>query len=186
ENYLKKSGKKFEEITHKTVYTAYDLAQTLKAELKDIAKTLVIKADKAYVLAVVPAHARVNITKLKKALGVKKISIPDEKIMVKVFKVKPGAISAFGGVHKVETYVDKGLAKTKEIILQTGNFTDSVRMKVKDFIDMEEAKVKAFAEGGKYKNPKKQAPKKKKSSAKKAPKKNPAAKKAKKKTAKKP
>ena len=150
ESYLKKTNKKFEEISHKTVYTAYDLAQTLKKELKSIAKTLVIQADKAYILAIVPASARLDLKKLKKALGVKKISIPDEKIMIKVFRVKPGAISAFGKLHKVKTVIDKSLTKVKDIILQTGSFTDSVRMKVKDFIEIEEAKLADIAKKGGY------------------------------------
>jgi len=187
ESYLKKTNRKFEQISHKTVYTAYDLAQTLKRELKDIAKALVIKADKAYVLVIVPASAKVNLKKLKKALGARKISIPDEKVMVKVFKVKPGAISAFGKLHKVETFVDKSLLKARDIILQAGSFTDSIRMKAKDYVEMEEAKLMNIAEKGGYKlkkstKPKKKAkPKAKKSTAKKVTKKRPAKKSVKKK-----
>ena len=159
EGYLKKANKKFDQISHKTVYTAYDLAQTLKKELKDIAKTLLIKADKVYVLAVVPASMRIDIKKLKKVLKAKDVSIPKENVMVKVFKIKLGAITAFGKLHKVETVVDKSLLKAKDVILQAGSFTDSIRMKAKDFIEMEEAKLANFAQGAGYKAPKKKNPK---------------------------
>lgn len=155
EGYLKKANKKFDQISHKTVYTAYDLAQTLGKELKDIAKTLLIKADKIYVLAVVPASMRIDMKKLKKVLNAKDVSIPKENVMVKIFKIKPGAITAFGKLHKVETIVDKSLLKAKDVILQAGSFTDSVRMKVKDFIAVEEAKLASFTEGGGYKIQKK-------------------------------
>lgn len=158
-NYLDKKMAKYEELSHKTVYTAYDAAQTLRRELKDIAKSLLIASDKVYVIAVLPAHMRLDLSKLKKALSAKKVSIPDEKLMVRVFKVKPGAMTAFGGLHKVEVIVDKSLLKTKEIILSAGSFTDSVRMKAKDFIDLEEAKLASFAKAGGYKLAK---PKKKK------------------------
>jgi prolyl-tRNA editing enzyme YbaK/EbsC (Cys-tRNA(Pro) deacylase) len=149
--YLDKNLAKYEEIAHKTVYTAYDAAQTLRRELKDIAKSLLIATDKAYVIVVIPAHMRLDLEKLKKSLGVKKVSIPNEKLMVKVFKVKPGAITAFGGLHKVEVWVDKSLLKTKDVILSAGNFTDSVRMKAKDFIEVEKAKLASFAVAGGYK-----------------------------------
>ncbi|MFA5022450.1 MAG: YbaK/EbsC family protein [Patescibacteria group bacterium] len=149
--YLDKKMAKYDELTHKTVYTAYDAAQTLRKELKDIAKSLLIATDKAYVIAVVPAHMRLDLGKLKKALKSKKISIPNEKVMIKVFKVKPGAMTAFGGLHKVEVWADKSLLKTKEIILSAGSFTDSVRMKVKDFLDLEQAKLADFAKAGGYK-----------------------------------
>jgi Cys-tRNA(Pro)/Cys-tRNA(Cys) deacylase len=149
--YLDKKMAKYDELTHKTVYTAYDAAQTLRKELKDIAKSLLVAADKAYVIAVVPAHMKIDLGKLKSALRVKKISIPDEKVMLKVFKVKPGTITAFGGLHQVEVWADKSLLKTKEVILSAGSFTDSVRMKVKDFLEIEQAKLANFAKAGGYK-----------------------------------
>ena len=133
-DYLDKKLAKYEALTHKTVYTAYDAAQTLRRELKEIAKNLLISADKAYIIAVVPAHMRIDLGKLKKALKAKKVSIPGEKVMVKVFKVKPGTMTAFGGLHKVEVLADKSLLKVKDIILSAGSFTDSIRMKTKDFI----------------------------------------------------
>src|SRR3990167_10392694 len=113
--YLDKKKAKYDTLAHKTVYTAYDAAQTLRRELNEIAKSLLIATDKAYIIAVVPAHMRIDLGKLKKALKAKKVSIPNEKIMVKIFKVKPGAMTAFGGLHKVEVVVDKSLLKTKDI-----------------------------------------------------------------------
>lgn len=148
--YLDKKMAKYDELAHKTVYTAYDLAQTLRKELNQIAKSLLVAADKAYIIAVVPAHMRLDLGKLKKALKAKKVKIPDEKVMVKVFKVKPGAMTAFGGLHNVEVWVDKGLLKTKDVILGAGSFTDSVRMKAKDFIKMEQAKLADFAQKAGY------------------------------------
>src|SRR3990167_2371772 len=149
--YLDKKMARYDTLVHKTVYTAYDAAQTLRQELKDIAKSLLIAADKAYVIAVVPAHMRLDLGKLKSALKVKKVSIPNEKIMLKVFRVKPGTMTAFGGLHQIEVWVDKSLLKTKDIIISAGSFTDSVRMKVKDFIEMEQAKLANFAKSGGYK-----------------------------------
>ena len=167
-SYLDKKLAKYDEITHKTVYTAYDAASTLRRELKEIAKSLLIAADKAYVLVIIPAHMRLDMSKLKKALSAKKVSIPNEKVMVKVFKVKPGAMTAFGGLHKLEVVVDKSLVKTKDVIFSAGNFTDSIRMKVKDFIAMEEAKLASIAKIGGYKKPpmKKKKPANKKSAKK--------------------
>lgn len=153
--YLEKSGINYEELAHKTVYTAYDVAQTLKKELKHIAKNLLIQADKTFVLVVVPADKKLNLDKIRQALGAKKVSIPNEKIMLKVLKIKPGAVSSFGKLHKMETLVDKALVKSKEAIFATGSFTDSVLMKVKDFVAMEEAKLADIAISGGYKIPKK-------------------------------
>lgn len=153
-SYLDKQNIDYEEIAHKTVYTAYDAAQTLKKELKDIAKNLIVKADNTYALVIVPADKRLDLNKIKKALKAKKVSIPNEKVIVRVLKIKPGAVSSFGKLHKLEMLVDKAMVGTKKAIFSTGSVTDSVLIKVKDFIQMEEAKMADIAIKGGYKIPK--------------------------------
>jgi len=185
-NYLDKQNIDYEELAHKTVYTAYDASQTLKKELKEIAKNLLIKADNTYALVVVPADKKLDLNKIKKALGAKKISIPKEEVMVKVLKIKPGAISSFGKLHKLEMLVDKAMTKTKKAVFSTGSISDSVFMKVKDYIQMEEAKVADIAMKGGYKIPKATKKKMKKVINKVAKKKSTKKKVAKKKVVKKP
>lgn len=132
-NYLDtaKTGYKF--IKHKTVYTAYDAAQTMKLKLNEIAKTLVVKADKVYLLVVLPASRKLDLGKLKKVVKAKKIEIARENIMQKVFKVKPGAITPFGAVYKIPVYVDRALLRAKKIVAGAGTFEDSVVMTAKNF-----------------------------------------------------
>ena len=187
-DYLDKQDIDYEELAHKTVYTAYDAAQTLKKELKQIAKNLLVQADKTFALVVVPADKKVDLNKIKKALGVKKVSIPNEKVMIKVLKIKPGAISSFGKLHKLELIVDKAMLGAKQAVFSTGSYTDSVLMKVKDYVQMEEAKLADIAMKGGYKIPKstkKKMQKVKKAVAKKKPVKKTAKKKVVKKTVKK-
>lgn len=153
--YLDSKGVNYEELTHKTVYTAYDVAQTLKKKLKEIAKTILIEADKTHALIILPADKKIDMEKLKKALGAKKISIPDEKMMVKILKIKPGTLSSFGRLHDLEVVVDKAMLGVKKAVVSTGSFTDSVFIKVKDFIQSEEARLANIAIAGGYKIPKK-------------------------------
>ncbi|MFA6428683.1 MAG: YbaK/EbsC family protein [Candidatus Buchananbacteria bacterium] len=145
-SYLDKNKIKYEKLLHKTVYTAYDLAKTLKEELKKVAKTLLVKVDGRYVLVVMPAHYRLDLTKAKKAFKAKKIELVPEKVMLKVLKIKPGKMTAFGKLHKLETWVDKSLTKTEKAIISAGSFTESLRLKVKDFVKLEEARLAQLAE----------------------------------------
>lgn len=153
--YLDSKGVDYEELAHKTVYTAYDAAQTLKKQLKEIAKTILVEADKTHALVVLPADKKIDMEKLKKALGAKKISIPNEKVMIKVLKIKPGTLSSFGRLHNLEVVVDKAMLGAKKVVVSTGSFTDSVFMKVKDFVQSEEARLANVAMSGGYKIPKK-------------------------------
>ena len=74
-NYLDDVKASYKLVKHKTVYTAYDAAQTLGAKLGEIAKTLVIRADKFYLLAVLPASHKLDWGKLKKLVKAKKMEI---------------------------------------------------------------------------------------------------------------
>jgi len=137
-NYLEKNKVKFETVKHKTVYTAYDLAQTLKEKIDKVAKTLVIKTDKGYALLVLPASRLVDFKKLKKVIKAKRVEIAKEATMKTFFKIKPGTVTPFATLHKkVPLYIDKALLKTKEILVSAGSYTDSLRLKVKDLINLE-------------------------------------------------
>ncbi|MBU1146038.1 YbaK/EbsC family protein [Patescibacteria group bacterium] len=133
-SYLDKSKIGYKIVRHKTVYTAYDAAQTLGVKLGEIAKTLLIKADKNYLLAVLPASHKLDFGKLKKLVKAKKIEIAKEGMMKKMFKIKPGALSPFGQIYKVPVYVDKGILKAKKIIAGAGTFEESVAMTAKNFL----------------------------------------------------
>lgn len=136
-NYLTKNKLKFEILKHKTVFTAYDLAQTTKTKLAEIAKTLFIKADKDYYLVVLPAHRRLNIPKLKKLLKAKKISIARENEMKTKLGIKPGAITPFGSLYKISIVMDKSLGKVQKALFGAGSFTESLRLKLRDYIKFE-------------------------------------------------
>lgn len=142
-----------EAIVHRTVYTAYDLAQTTGANIESIAKTLLLKVEpyvgvnkSKYVIAVLPASHNLDLKKLQKALKVKKLSIPKEQVMTKLYKVKAGALTAFGPVHgDTPVVIDKALMKSKKIIARSGSFTESLLMKAKDFAKATGGELAAFA-----------------------------------------
>ncbi len=141
QNYLKKNKIKYEVLKHKTVFTAYDMAQTMKRKLSEIAKTLLVKVDKKYYIVVIPAHFNLDFKKLKTMLKAKKVGIAKESEMKSKFNTKPGAMTPFGSLHKVEVIADRALLKAKDAIFSAGSFTESVRMKVKDYLKTENAQT---------------------------------------------
>lgn len=145
-NFLKKQKIKHEVVGHRRVYTAYDLAQTMKKKLGDVSKTLVVKVDKGHVILVLPASRQVDFKSLKKVLGAKKVDIDRENVMVKLFKVPAGALSPFHGVMaKLPVYIDKTLMKAQKTIIQAGSFEESVHIKTKDLLKSVEGKLANFS-----------------------------------------
>ena len=152
---------KYEVIPHRVVFTAFDLAQTTGAKIQEITKTLLLKADKGYILTLLPANANLDLDKLKKLVKAKKIKFVNEKEMVKNLKIKAGAIHPFGSLFKLQIFVDNKVAKLKTAFFQPGSYTESIKMKVKDFIKLEEPINGAFSKAKKLPKPKMHKPKKK-------------------------
>lgn len=148
--YLEKAGADHKILEHRTVYTAIDAASTMKKKLNEIAKSLLVKADKDYYLVLLPADYKVDFQKLGKTIGkyqkkeVKIVKIPGEKIMEEVLKVKAGAMSAFGQLYKLPVVMDKGLTKVKKAVFSSGSFNHSIEMAVKDFAKLENAVLGSF------------------------------------------
>lgn len=161
-NYLEKEGVNYKVVEHRTVYTAYDLAMTLKMKESQIAKNLLLKVGKDFVIAVLPANKNIDLKKFAKITNVKKVDIPKEGIMKTKFKVHPGALPAFGSVNKLPVYIDKVLTKETRVLFSVGSFTESISMTVKNFIKLESAEVGAFSVAKKIKKSKVNKPTKKK------------------------
>jgi prolyl-tRNA editing enzyme YbaK/EbsC (Cys-tRNA(Pro) deacylase) len=194
--HLGKKDVAFEVVKHRKVFTAYDLAQTVGEELDKIAKALLVKVelpdvkkkDQRHYVVIVPASYHLDLAKIKKQLKATKVEIAPERVMKKL-GIEPGAISPFGSVRGLGVAVDKSLLKGKEMIVGAESFTESIRLKVKDFIKAEEeAVIGLFGKDNKMKSKRKKIaqqeakrvakkPVKKKASAKKPAKKKTAAKK---------
>ncbi|MFA5318345.1 MAG: YbaK/EbsC family protein [Patescibacteria group bacterium] len=174
-DYLMKAGVPHNIIEHKTVYTAYDAAMTMGKKLEEIAKSLVVKADKDYYMVLLPANKNLDLDKVKKNIGklrqkdVKVIKIPGEKIMKEALKLKDDTVSAFGQLHKLPVIMDKALSKAKKAIFSSGGVNHSIEMKIKDFLNLEKASEGSFSVVKKIKKTKKPVKKvvKKKKSVKK-------------------
>lgn len=156
-NYLEKTGIDHDILEHKTVYTAIDAAITMKKKLEELAKSLLVKADKDYFLVLLPADYNLDLEKLKKVISkahqkdIKIVNIPGEKIINKTLKVKSGAMSAFGDLYNIPVVVDKKLEKIKKAVFSSGSFNHSIEMKVKDFVELEKAILGSFGKKKKIK-----------------------------------
>ncbi|MDD5290690.1 MAG: YbaK/EbsC family protein [Patescibacteria group bacterium] len=150
EEYLNKAGVKHNVLEHRTVYTAMDAAATMKKKMGEIAKSLLVQADRDYFLVLLPADYNLDFKKLGKCLGaqtgkkIKTVKIPGEKVMSKVLKIKSGTMSAFGKLHNLPVVADKALTRVKKAVFSSGGFNHSIEMAVKDFIKLENAVLGSF------------------------------------------
>jgi len=126
--FLEKNDAKFDIVAHRKVYTAYDEAETQRMKPKEVAKTVLLKADKEMVLAVIPAAKNVDFGKVKKKLGAKKVSMAKAKDITGRLKSKIGLIHPFGPVYNIQTLVDNAVLKEKKIRTSAGSYTESIEI----------------------------------------------------------
>jgi len=142
--YLEKAKVKYEPIEHKTVYTAFDKARTLKVKKNIIGKTLILKTDKDLVVCLISANKNLDKNKFKKVANlkrkkigkksIKKIEFVSERVMKNKFKgVKIGAVPPFGSLWQLQTFIDRSFLKNPKIILNAGDYNWSIKITPKSF-----------------------------------------------------
>ena len=146
-NFLEKGKVKYEIIKHRTVYTAFDKAKTLKVPEKIVGKTLILKTDGKLAIVLIPANRNLDKGKIKKLLKAKKVELASERLIKNKLKarlpryakhcgqgVKVGAIPPFGlqpahhPTRKILTFIDKSLLKNPKIIVNGGNYNFSIKI----------------------------------------------------------
>jgi len=145
--YLSDKKYKFETIEHKTTYTAWDTSQTEKVRPQEVAKSLVMKTDNEYAVAIIPANRNLDKQKLLKVInsikkknkekGFKKIDFAKEAWMKKNLIGKVGAVPAFVGVLKLPIYIDSLILKNKKIYIGSGEYTNSFRINTSQYLKIE-------------------------------------------------
>lgn len=140
-NYLDSRKIKYEIINHRTVYTAQDKAATLRVDPKSVVKTVVVKLDKNYAIALIPANKNLDKMKLKEVVnkqrkkeGIKSIKLVDfakEAWMKKNIPGKIGAASPLGG--KFPIYIDATLLRQSKLIVNAGEYEQSINLTRQNF-----------------------------------------------------
>ncbi|MCD4705083.1 YbaK/EbsC family protein [bacterium] len=144
---------KNEIINHRKVYTAFDASQTLKVKPQEIAKSLIIKIKRDFYMVILGANKNIDFKKIAKKLKIneKDIKIPSEKILINKFKIKPGSAHVFANIYKIPIIIDKSFSELKTAIFSSGSFTESIKMKLKDYIKFQEPEIFIFGKVKKFK-----------------------------------
>ena len=125
---------KYVVISHSLAYTAQGIAALTHIPGKELAKTVVVKLDGAFAMAVVPASSRIDTTLLKAATKAKSVEVATEDEFKDRFPdCETGAMPPFGNLYGMSVFVDEILTHDKEIAFNAGTHRELVRMSWEDF-----------------------------------------------------
>jgi Ala-tRNA(Pro) deacylase len=141
EKYLDEHKVAFDVIRHNETFDAQRLAEVLKVPGREVAKTVLLRADRgyAYLLAVVPAPENVDLHRVGELLGGSHIELATE---LEVYDVcpdcEPGVVPPFGSRYGMKTLVDDTLVGDEQIVFEGNSHRDAIRMRFEDFRQLEQ------------------------------------------------
>ena len=144
--YLDDHGVEYEAITYSHAYDAQHVAAAAHISGRQLAKPVIIKADDKLVMAVVPAHARVDCERLKTLLGATRAELAKESDFRSLCDdCDVGAMPPLGPLYGVDVLVDESLTQAGMIAFRAGIHGELIRMTYADFEKVAAPRVLALA-----------------------------------------
>ncbi|MBM4142223.1 MAG: YbaK/EbsC family protein [Lentisphaerae bacterium] len=144
--FLDGNGVKYVVISHSKAYTAQEIAASAEVPGKELAKTVMVKADGRMAMAVLPASRQVDFDRLARGIGVKRAELAQEKEFTDLFPgCEPGAMPPFGNLYGVDVYVETELTRDAQIAFNAGSHTELVKLAYGDFARLVKPRVLDFA-----------------------------------------
>jgi Ala-tRNA(Pro) deacylase len=133
--FVETHGVEYTPIHHRAAFTAQEEAAATHVPGLEWAKTVVCLADGQPVLALLPAHYRVDLDALRAASGARYVRLATEREFSSLYpECETGAMAPFGPLYNQPVFVDEALARDPEITFHAGTHTDAIRMKFQDFV----------------------------------------------------
>jgi len=146
EKLLRENGIPYQMHHHPPAFTAQAVAESEHVSGKIVAKVVMVFRDGVMTMLALPANLRVNFAKAAEALGAKEVRLAHEDEFQAAFPdCDVGAMPPFGNLYGVDTFVDKSLASSGEIVFNAGTHEDTIHLKYADFERIVHPTVADFA-----------------------------------------
>jgi Ala-tRNA(Pro) deacylase len=147
-HFLQRRHVQFEAIEHPAAFDAQHLAQALHTPGREVAKTVLLRADHtySYIVAVLPATHRIDFEALSEFMGGTTLELATEvEIAERCPDCEFGVLPPFGSHYGARTIVDESLTRDEYISFESDSHTEAIRMKYSDYYEIEHPLVARFA-----------------------------------------
>ena len=141
-DFLDGEGVRYVSIEHSPAFTAHEIAESAHIKGKELAKTVIVRIDDKYCMAVLPASFHVHMGHLQDALKANSVALATEDEFADLFSdCELGAMPPFGNLYDMDVYVAEELTEDEEIAFNAGSHTELFRMSYSDFENLVQPKV---------------------------------------------
>jgi Ala-tRNA(Pro) deacylase len=132
----------YELLPHDPTDSALAEARALGVPPTDVAKTLVLETDDAFVRAVLPASERIDLQKVRDALAVRHVELASEATLAGAYPdFELGAVPPLGGPSHDTVVFDRRLTEREHVVFEAGRHDESVRVSPADLVAVTGATV---------------------------------------------
>jgi Ala-tRNA(Pro) deacylase len=147
DEFLRKARIPFTVFRHPAAFTAERQAALSHVQGRSWAKTVVLVADDQPVLAVLPAHLKVNFDQLGALIPAATLRLASEPELANLWPdCELGATLPFATRSPVRVFVDRSLVGDPEMVFSAGTHTEAIRIHYWDFHELTQPVVGHFAE----------------------------------------
>ena len=119
---LKDFDEKLEVIVlENSARTAQDAADSLKAEVGSIIKSLFLRTEKSFLLCLVAGDKRCSLNKIKKILNEKDVSMGNADQVKEITGFTIGGVSPVGHLKPIKIFIDQSLSRFHNIFGAAGH-----------------------------------------------------------------
>jgi Ala-tRNA(Pro) deacylase len=135
-DYLEGAGVTYELVEHEPVMRAAAEASATGQPPDHVAKTIVLHDSKAYVIAAIPASARLDLHKLRSLLGAsRQLQLASEDQIARDFpSLEVGAAPPFGPMVPTAEVIDPSLLTHVRILCPAGDHRHSVLLDPREVV----------------------------------------------------
>lgn len=124
----------YQDVDHAETMTASRLAEALHVPGDQVAKTVLLRANGGYVIAVVPSTRYVDCEKVSGLLGTMRVMLATEADAAMLFPdVELGVVPPFGSQYGLRTIVDVHLAACETIVFEGPTHHQAIKMSYSDY-----------------------------------------------------
>ena len=101
--------------------TALEAAKSLNCEVGAIVKSLLFRAENAFILCLVAGDKKGSLNKIKKTLNIKDASMASADEVKDITGFTIGGVSPVGHLNKVNIFIDKSLERFADLYAAAGH-----------------------------------------------------------------
>lgn len=134
-------------VHHEPTHTSEESARARGEDVKIGGKAILMKVGDVFRLFVLSAALKIDSDGLKKHFGVKAMRFANPEELLDFTGLVPGSVPPFGHpILPFELFIDKSILRNDKIAFNAGSLTDSIVMRVSDYLKVADGTVIEFSQ----------------------------------------